>query len=147
MYISREITGLSGWIGNPSGITGNGYLRLAHCTADVGLCRGKAMLLSHMESGKPYALACTLNLNEVLLVRPSLDLNELRTYRASIIRSGYLEDEYCRTQVILKLHNISSDEFIDEALGNHHVIIPYGDDVVEALRFTSWLLGMRFILK
>lgn len=147
MLISKLITGSSGWIGNISGISSEGYLRLSHCTVGLDLCSRDVKLLSHMESKRPYAISCELGLKDVLILRTSLDLSELRAYRASIIRSGYFEDGYCRTQVLLKLKGVSSIEFVNEALGNHHVLIPYSNDVVEVLRVLTWLLNMRFTLK
>ncbi len=145
MVIAQELTGGPGWIGNPSGLSSDGYVRLAHCTIATKLCLRKASLVTHMESGKPYAVTCPIKHREVLLLRTSLDMRKIYLYEAEVIRSGYLEDDYCRTQIHLKIKGLSGREFIEGAKGNHHVVIPKVGNIEEVLKVFSWLANVEVI--
>ena len=145
MVIAQELTGSPGWIGNPSGLSSDDYVRLAHCTIATKLCLRKPSLVTHMESGRPYAVTCPIKYRDVILLRTSLDMKKLYMYEAEVIRSGYLEDDYCRTQVHLRIKGLSSKEFIEGAKGNHHIIIPKIGNIEEPLKVMAWLADIELI--
>ncbi len=145
MVIAQELTGFPGWIGNPSGLSSDGYVRLAHCTIATKLCLRKPSLVTHMESGRPYAVTCPIKYRDVILLRTSLDMKKLYMYEAEVIRSGYLEDDYCRTQVHLRIKGLSGKEFIEGAKGNHHIIIPKIGNIEEPLKVMAWLANIELI--
>ncbi len=145
MVIAQELTGFPGWIGNPSGLSSDGYVRLAHCTIATKLCLRKPSLVTHMESGRPYAVTCPIKYRDVILLRTSLDMKRLYMYEAEVIRSGYLEDDYCRTQVHLRIKGLSGKEFIEGAKGNHHIIIPKIGNIEEPLKVMAWLANIELI--
>ncbi|OYT39200.1 MAG: fucose isomerase, partial [Desulfurococcales archaeon ex4484_58] len=142
LIVSRYLTGRAGWIANPSGVTSDGYLRFAHCTIapSLGLdCR----LTSHFETGQPYAVTCRYSFREVVFGRFDREFNVLRVYRGKVVDSGMLEKMYCRTQLIIDPSPLSPDEFIGEALGNHHVFMPLETGLFDSLDYLAWWMDWK----
>jgi len=146
MVASQELLGIPGWVSNPSGLSSDGYVRLAHCTVATKLCLRKASLVTHMESGRPYGVTCPIKYRDVVLLRVSVDMRKLHVYEAEVIRSGYLEEGYCRTQVHLRIKGLGGREFIEGAKGNHHVLIPKTEELIEYLKQLTLLLGIELVL-
>ena len=137
MFIARELTGLSGWIANPSGSTRDGYLRFAHCT--IGYDLGKeCRFVDHFETGRPYAIACTYGFDKVLFGRFTSDYKKLVMYRGRVVKSGFLSENYCRTQLIIETPGLTPDKFYGGAVGNHHVFIVDKPLARKALEVICW---------
>lgn len=145
LVLGPILSGEPGWISNPSGLTSEGYIKFAHCTIAPRL-GSNCMLVSHFESGYPYAIACRLKHREYALLRLSLDYKQLHVFRAKNIESGLLEPGLCRTQLIASLHDLGGREFIEYAQGNHHVAIPWVDDMDEMLKTVSWLMNWDLVM-
>ncbi len=141
LYVSYRLTGLPGWIANPSGIVGEKYLRFAHCTIAPSLGE-KCRFIDHFETSNPYAVTCSYRFREVLFTRFDRRYGLLRIYRGRVIESGLLEDNYCRTQLIIE-PSIDPYSFIEEALGNHHVFIPYNDKLLDMIKYLAWWMNWR----
>ncbi|MFA4647841.1 hypothetical protein P8X24_11460 [Pyrococcus kukulkanii] len=136
LTISYELTDSPGWIANPSGFTKNGELKLAHCTIAPTLGRNCG-IVSHFESGCPYAVTCEIKYDRLIIGRVSLDYSKLSYFVARKVRSGLLEEGLCRTQLVVDIGR----EFLEKALGNHHVVMPYTPEALEGLKLVDWLLG------
>ena len=141
LAISPILTGEPGWISNPSGLTNEGYVKFAHCTIAPGL-GSNCILVSHFESGYPYAVTCKMKHREYALLRLSLDYKRLYVFKAKKIESGLLEPGLCRTQLIADLGDFGGEKFIELAQGNHHVAIPWINGLDEMLKVFSWWMNL-----
>ncbi len=146
MYLAKELTGLSGWISNPSGVVDKKYLRFAHCTIapNIGV---ECKATTHFETGYPYAVVCKSRFRDVLFGRVDQNYKLLVLYRGKVVDSGMLAQHYCRTQMIVEPLSIDPYRFMNEALGNHHVFIPLIDDILEKIKWAAWLLGINIIIE
>ena len=140
LAISPILAGEPGWISNPSGLTNEGYVKFAHCTIAPRL-GSNCMLVSHFESGYPYAVTCKMRHREYALLRLSLDYKRLYVFKAKKIESGLLEPGLCRTQLIADLGDFGGGKFIELAQGNHHVAIPWINGLDEMLKVFSWWMN------
>ncbi len=145
LVLSQQLTGYPGWIANPSGLTSEGYVRFAHCTIAPKLCR-KAYLMTHFETSYPYAVACSIAFDKLLALRLSLDYRELHVYKSLNKGSGYLEEGFCRTQLVVDMGSSGGYRFIESAVGNHHVFIPWSEGVASSLETLSWIMGWRLVV-
>ncbi len=142
LYLSLALTGEPGWIANPSGITPNGYLRFAHCTIAPSIGT-KCGLTTHFESGYPYAVFCRFRQKKLLFGRLSLGYDKIKVYRGKVIESGLLEPGFCRTQLIVDTGPLRPEEFIEKAIGNHHVFMPWREDLEKMIEAFAWWMGWR----
>jgi L-fucose isomerase-like protein len=140
MIISRELTGYTGWIANSTVFTGNRAL-FSHCTVAVNMIkRGK--VVSHFESGYPYALSGELVDNVYTYVSMSRDYSVIVADTGKLVASGLLYKNMCRTQSILETE-FNAEIIPLYAPANHHVLIP--GDVREELRAIAGLLGLDYL--
>lgn len=142
LYLSLALTGEPGWIGNPSGITTSRYLRFAHCTIPPSIGT-KCGLTTHFESGHPYAVFCRFRQRKLLFGRISLSYDKIKIYRGKVIESGLLEPGFCRTQLIVDTGPIKPEEFVEKAIGNHHVFMPWREDLDKMIEAFAWWMGWR----
>ncbi len=140
LFISLNFTGKPGWIANPSGVTDEGYLRFAHCTIAPSLGKN-CYLVSHFETGKPYAVTCRLSGERYVFGRITTDYTGLVLYKGRKVDSGLLEPGYCRTQLIVDTGSLNADGFIEEAVGNHHVFMEWTSDIMEAFKALAWWMN------
>jgi len=140
LALSMKLTGKPGWIGNPSAIDSD-LMVFAHCTIALALSKS-IKLLPHFETGLPIAVSGNVPSQECILARITYDYKRLLLYPCKVIKSGLLSNNRCRTQIHLRFSNISPREFIEEAKGNHHVLIA-DSKVLELLKYTGTLLGLR----
>ncbi len=146
MYLSLALTGRPGWISNPSGITRDGYLRFAHCTIAPTLGRD-CWATTHFETGHHYAVACRYRYRRVLFGRVNESMDSMIIYRGVVRDSGLLEPGYCRTQLIIDTGPLRGEEFIEEAWGNHHVFMPWREDLPEMLKAYGWWMGWSLTIR
>ncbi|MCD6278715.1 MAG: hypothetical protein J7J11_03440 [Desulfurococcales archaeon] len=140
MMLSKYLTGLSGWIANPSSIS-EGKLYLAHCTAALELLTNPRAI-SHFESGYPYGLTGELKYREVTLASVDYEFTAIAAAKSVVLKSGQLSDLMCRTQAVLRL-DFPAEVFPQIALANHHVVM--SGDLRRYLRAVSHLLGLAYI--
>ncbi|RLG83600.1 MAG: fucose isomerase [Thermoprotei archaeon] len=145
LAVSPILTSEPGWIFNPSGLTYEGYVKFAHCTIAPRL-GNNCMLVSHFESGYPYAVTCKMKHREYALLRLSLDYKKLYVFKARNIRSGLLEPGLCRTQLIADLGDYGGEKFIELAQGNHHVAVPWINGLDEMLKVLSWWMNWELTM-
>ncbi len=140
LYLSMVLTGRPGWIANPSGITSYGYLRFAHCTMAPTLGR-ECWLTTHFESGRHYAVVCMYKYKRVLFGRLNESMDSINLYRGVVRESGFIEPGYCRNQLIIDTGPLSPREFVEDAWGNHHVFMPWREDLLDMLKSFAWWMG------
>jgi len=140
MMTSRELTGRSGWISNPSRFSGS-YGYFAHCTVALDIAK-KPRAVQHFETGNPYGLTTPLNYEAATMASISPDYSLIAFTKVKIERSGLLSNEMCRTQAVVRA-SFSFDVFPRIAVNNHHVFIP--GDVVEELKAVASLLGIDYV--
>ena len=138
MYLSKQLICYPGWIANPSGIEVN-KLVLAHCTVDLSLI-DRFELVSHFESGKPYAVKGELLPIEYTMARMSE--SGIECYSVKVYPVKKWSNERCRTQCSVEVQGMSALEFLEKASGNHHVLIP--GKVEEHLKVIDWMMYGRW---
>jgi len=143
LKLAHSLTGLPGWIGNPSDVRDN-ILTLAHCTVALKLT-SEAKLLSHFETGYPCAIGGRFSNETFTLTAISYDYKRLAFARAKHIASGTLEEGRCRTQTILEVQGgpRGDDSLVNKLISNHHVLMV--GDVRKYLRVVADLLGMEIV--
>lgn len=142
MFLTQRLTGFPGWVANPSGFDEEGLMRLAHCTIARSLCR-ECRLIKHFETGRPFGVSGVYLFGRVLITRLSRDYKTLRMYYGDVHASGFLNENYCRTQILVKPRSLDPYGFYETALGNHHVVSPLIDNLDRKLNVVSWWLGWR----
>jgi L-fucose isomerase-like protein len=121
MMISKEIFGITPWMANVAHVNEN-RLTLAHCTIPANLLSGFD-IDTHFESGKGLAVKGSLKAEEVTIVRLDHTLSKMFIGYGKVVdvtsRKGL-----CRTQVVLEISSEISNYFINNPLGNHHLVFP-----------------------
>ena len=140
MIMSKELTGKTGWIANPSTFRED-VIVLAHCTISLDMV-SKGKVVPHFETGKPYSLAAELEGKVYTMASISYDFKTLAATKVEVLESGMLSRERCRTQAVLKL-GFPAERVLRTAPANHHVLIP--GDVRRKLRDVCELLGIRYL--
>jgi L-fucose isomerase-like protein len=140
MVISRELTGLTGWIANLSAID-ESRAYFAHCTIATSMIAG-GKVLTHFESSYPYSLSGRLPAGTYTFMSMSRDYSTIIADVGRVTSSGLLSEHMCRTQAIIEL-DYSLKELPEVAPANHHVIVP--GDVRELLKPTATLLGLDYV--
>ncbi|HCX95492.1 conserved hypothetical protein [uncultured spirochete] len=127
LHWMRTLTGMTGWMANPSRISidkekGTAQALIAHCTAPRSILSSYG-LRSHFESGLGVAVAGITPEGPVTLVRiGGKNLERVWFSNASVIGSPRQEG-LCRTQALLELPEARAEELLTNPLGNHLVMI------------------------
>jgi len=119
MIINQLLTGQPGFMANPSVIAGDSIL-FAHCTVPMTLVDSFA-LKTHFESGRGVAIAGTFTPSPVTITKlMGIDLQQYFVLQGHIVPHAP-SDRLCRTQVKV-IPDQPPDYFLENALGNHHII-------------------------
>ncbi len=136
MTIVRELTGQPCWMANINRFNLNSNtVTFSHCTVPLSMVR-RVDFKTHMESGKGVAIEGVLRSETVTIARFSR--GKMLVTTGKVVRSGMGDENLCRTQAEVKL-NCNVEEFLNNVLGNHHVIV-YGDHrsiLIDFCRFTD----------
>ncbi|RLG83850.1 MAG: hypothetical protein DRO39_08115 [Thermoprotei archaeon] len=141
MVLARGLTGVSGWIANPSGFEDDALV-LAHCTAALDVASAPRAV-PHFETGRPYGIAARLSAGVYTVASLSYDYTVMAVARARLVRSGMLSENRCRTQAVLRIEGAEPARLLDEAPANHHVVMR--GDVREQLRRVARLLSLELL--
>jgi L-fucose isomerase-like protein len=121
MMISKEIFGITPWIANIAHVKKN-RLTLAHCTIPANLLSGFE-IDTHFETEKGLAIKGSFKAEEVTLIRLDHTLSKIFVGYGRVVdvtsRKGL-----CRTQVVLEISDEVSNYFLNNPLGNHHLVFP-----------------------
>lgn len=127
LHWMRSLTGMTGWMANPSRISvdkekGTAQALIAHCTAPRSILSSYG-LRSHFESGLGVAIAGIIPEGPVTLVRiGGKELDRVWFSEASVIGSPRQEG-LCRTQAMITFPAARAEELLENPLGNHLVMI------------------------
>ncbi len=122
MAILRVLTGQPSFMANLARLDPeNNEVVLAHCTVPLSLTTGYSVH-THFESGLGLALRGHLPAGPATIFKLGADGGEFFVAGAEIIKS-LQEPDLCRTQVRVKMEK-SSAYFLENPLGNHHLLVP-----------------------
>lgn len=133
LMITKAITGQTGFMCNPSQIdSATNNILLAHCT--IGLKQTtKYVIRTHFESESGVAIQGVLPEGEFTLLKcGGTKLDEYFVSSAHLIENTDFNN-VCRTQVRLHLDE-STSYFLNNPIGNHHVLI-HGNYAKQMARF------------
>lgn len=122
MLAAKAMTGKVGFMANPSMvIPQTNELVLAHCTVGVSLTE-RYIIRNHFESNSGVGIQGILPTGDVTILRCGGEcLDEYYLTSGTLMENtNYIN--MCRTQVRVKLDS-STNYFLKNPLGNHHVII------------------------
>ena len=120
MAVARALTGRSSFQVNLSRIEGDRLL-FAHCTVPLDIVRDYCYD-THFESGIGVAIHGELPEGPVTLFKISPDFRRVFRREARLVANPY-GDNLCRTQVVVEAPGAAA-YFLQEPIGNHHIIIP-----------------------
>lgn len=121
MAISKSVTGVSGFMANPSSIdTETGDILFAHCTIPFNMVK-KYSFDTHFESGIGVGIHGHMQEGDITLFKISGDGERFFVAEGQLLRNQYKGD-LCRTQVVVNVGQ--TDYFLKNPIGNHHVVIP-----------------------
>lgn len=121
MAIAGELTGEPCFLCNPSQLNfDNNSIYLAHCTLPLNMVNHYT-LDTHFESNTGVAISGEIDKGEATIFRVSSNCSEYFVSNAKIINNMSL-NTLCRTQIELKLEK-SINYFINNPIGNHHIVI------------------------
>ena len=124
MAISRAVTGVSGFQCNPSRIDSeSGELLFAHCTIPLNMVE-RYELDTHYESGIGVGIRGYMKEGPVTIFKVAGDLSRCFIAEGELIRNEAKAD-LCRTQQVIQLDDKKQAAyFLNDPIGNHHVIMP-----------------------
>ena len=123
MMIAHALTGVSGFQANPARIdVETGRILFAHCTIPFDMVEDW-QFDTHFESGIGVGIHGVFPLGPVTVFKVSGDLKRHFAAEGEAFANQY-EQNLCRTQVHLQLKPEDARYFLQDPIGNHHVIIP-----------------------
>jgi len=124
MAITKAVTGVSGFQCNSSKIDSeSGELLFAHCTIPLNMVEHYE-LDTHYESGIGVGIRGYMKEGPVTIFKVSGDLSRCFIAEGELIRNEAKAD-LCRTQQVIQLADKNQAAyFLNEPIGNHHVIMP-----------------------
>lgn len=121
MLVADALTGVSGFQANPSRINPEtGEVVFAHCTIPFNMV-DSFVYDTHFESGIGVGIRGRVAEGPVTVFKVSGDLGRYFAEEGTLVKN-LCEPDLCRTQVVLHLD--STDYFLKNPIGNHHVIVP-----------------------
>jgi L-fucose isomerase-like protein len=125
MMIAKELFGIVPWIANTSFVDPvKKQITFSHCTAPANLLKDFEFD-THFESGKGLAIKGNLKADKVTIVRFDHTLSKM------FVGEGFVECSenknrkgMCRTQLLVNVKDSTINYFLNEPLGNHHLVIP-----------------------
>lgn len=124
MAIAKAVTGVSGFQCNPSRIDSeSGELLFSHCTIPLNMVE-RYELDTHYESGIGVGIRGYMKEGPVTIFKVAGDLSRCFIAEGELIRNEAKAD-LCRTQQVIQLDDKKQAAyFLNDPIGNHHVIMP-----------------------
>ena len=138
MTITRAVTSISGFQCNPSRIdTESGELLFAHCTIPFNMVE-RYELDTHYESGIGVGIRGYMKEGPVTIFKVAGDLSRCFIAEGELVRNEKKAD-LCRTQQVIQLADKQQAlYFLNEPIGNHHVVMPgYQHEVLKELIYNK----------
>jgi len=134
MFLAHQLTGQMPFMANPAAIDKNkDEILFAHCTVATDIS-SDYIIRSHFETGIGVGIQGVLETGPVTVFKiGGAGLEQYFVAEGEIIENMDSPNA-CRTQLKISLPQ-SSDYFLNDAIGNHHLIIPgyYADKINEFL--------------
>ena len=134
MFLAHQLTGQMPFMANPAAIDKNkDEILFAHCTVATDIS-SDYIIRSHFETGIGVGIQGILEKGPVTVFKiGGAGLEQYFVAEGEIIENMDSPNA-CRTQLKISLPQ-SSDYFLNDAIGNHHLIIPgyYADKINEFL--------------
>lgn len=142
MMITKELFGVVPWMANTNYVDEKtNSITFSHCTVPANLLK-KFKVTTHFESGKGMAVEGEFKAEEVTIVRIDHTLTKMFVGKGIIIPSEHNE-HMCRTQIVVRVEEKVVRYFLDNPLGNHHIIVP--DDYALGFELAARLLRMELV--
>ena len=124
MRIGKAITGVSGFQANPASIdVEKGELVFAHCTIPLNMVQ-HFDLDTHFESGIGVGIRGYMQEGPVTVFKVAGNLSRYFVEEGLLI-ANQAKPNLCRTQQVIRLtHPERVNYFLNEPIGNHHIILP-----------------------
>ena len=124
MMVARVLFGCSGFQANPASVNvETGEILFAHCTIPLNMVH-RYELDTHYESGIGVGIRGYMQEGSVTVFKLSGDLSRSFVAEGELIRNQSKPD-LCRTQQVIRLANAADAQyFLQNPIGNHHVVIP-----------------------
>lgn len=124
MKIAQALLGVSGFQANPSKINPEtGEMLFAHCTIPFNLVE-RYEFDTHFESGIGVGIRGYMKEGPVTIFKVSGDLSRSFIQEGELVRNQAKPD-LCRTQQVIRLSDPSQTSyFLNNPIGNHHIILP-----------------------
>ena len=132
MMIVRSLLGISGFQANPASINPeSGEMLFAHCTIPLNMVE-RYELDTHFESGIGVGIRGFMKEGPVTIFKVSGDLSRHFVAQGQLI-CNQSKPDLCRTQQVIRLDDKrQTDYFLNNPIGNHHIIIPgHHQDLLE----------------
>ncbi len=134
MFLAHQLTGVMPFMANPAAIDKkNDEILFAHCTVATDISK-EYIIRSHFETGIGVGIQGILEEGPVTVFKiGGAGLEQYFVAEGEIIEN-LDSPNACRTQIKVSLPQ-SSDYFLNDAIGNHHLIIPgyHADKINEFL--------------
>lgn len=122
LLATKSLTGKVGFMANPSMlIPRSNELILAHCTIGVNLT-DRYIIRNHFETESGVGIQGILPTGDVTILRCGGECLDEYYLTTGVLTENTNFINMCRTQIRVKL-NSSSDYFLKNPLGNHHILI------------------------
>lgn len=124
MIVARALFGCSGFQANPASVdVETGEILFAHCTIPLNMVQ-RYELDTHYESGIGVGIRGYMQEGPVTVFKLSGDLSRSFVAEGELIRNQS-EPDLCRTQQVIRLADSADAQyFLQNPIGNHHVVIP-----------------------
>ena len=124
MKIAHVLTGFTGFQANPASINpSTGEMLFAHCTIPLNMVE-RYEFDTHFESGIGVGIRGYMKEGPVTIFKVAGDLSRKFIEEGELIRNQ-AQPDLCRTQqVILLTDKQKTAYFLNDPIGNHHIIIP-----------------------
>ena len=124
MMVAKSLTGVSGFQANPASIdVETGKMLFAHCTIPLNMVE-RYEFDTHFESGIGVGIRGYMKEGEVTVFKLSGDLKRCFIAEGELLYSQAKPD-LCRTQQVIQLNDkAQASYFLNEPIGNHHIILP-----------------------
>ena len=124
MEIAQELIGVSGFQANPASINPEtGEMLFAHCTIPFNLVE-RYEFDTHFESGIGVGIRGYMKEGPVTIFKMAGDLSRYFIQEGELVRNQAKPD-LCRTQQVIQFSDPTQTAyFLNNPIGNHHIILP-----------------------
>ena len=138
MRIGKAVTGVSGFQANPASIdVEKGELVFAHCTIPLNMVQ-HFDLDTHFESGIGVGIRGYMQEGPVTVFKVAGNLSRYFVEEGLLI-ANQAKLNLCRTQQVIRLtHPERVNYFLNEPIGNHHIILPGHCKALLDAVFAKW---------